>query len=128
MILANVLRRMRGRAVHSRGGSPHAHRRRCRARPLALEALEDRCLLSSYSFTLLADDSPDSPFLLPGPATGGIPTINDHGTVAFQAGLKSGDEGVFTRDTQGNLGIIATTSDLISDFRIAGGINDAGTV
>ena len=128
MFLANVLRRMRSRVVRSRGGSRHAQNRRCRARPLIVEALEERCLLSSYHFTLLADDGPTSFFVLPGPATGGIPTINDHGTVAFQAGLKSGGEGVFTRDTAGNLEIIATASDLISGFRLSGGINDAGTV
>jgi hypothetical protein len=54
--------------------------------------------------------------------------MNDQATVYFQAGLKSGGEGAFTRDAQGNLGIIAITSDLIRDFPIGGGINNAGTV
>src|SRR5713101_7037695 len=35
---------------------------RGRRRPLVLEALEDRCLLSSYSFKLIADTGPGSPF------------------------------------------------------------------
>jgi hypothetical protein len=34
-----------------------------RSRPLALEALEDR-MLPSYSFHLIADDGPNSPFTL----------------------------------------------------------------
>jgi streptogramin lyase len=55
-------------------------------------------------------------------------TLNDHGTVTFRARLWSGGEGAFTRDMQGNLGIIAITNDLISGFPIGGRINDAGTV
>jgi hypothetical protein len=125
MLLANVLRRLRPRAVHSRRGSRHAPGRRSRARPLVLEALEDRCLLSSYSFTLLADDGPNSPFAAFPTAT--APPLNNQGTGAFRAMLKSGGEGDFTRDAQGNLGIIAITSDLIRDFPFGGGINDAGT-
>jgi hypothetical protein len=124
MFLSNSLRRVRPRAVRGRGGSRHAPGRRSRARPLVLEPLEGRCLLSSYGFTLLADDGPNSPFTLvvpPGTA------VNDQGTVRFRSALRSGGEGVFTRDTQGNLGIIAITSDLIRDFPIYGGINDAGT-
>ena len=49
MFLSNVLRRLLPGAVHSRGGSRHARRRRSHTRPLVVEALEDRCLLSSYS-------------------------------------------------------------------------------
>jgi hypothetical protein len=121
----NALRGMRPRAVHSRGGSRHPHSRRSGDRPLALEALEDRCLPSSYSFTLLADDGPDSPFAFP--ACPGGPSLNDQGTAAFNADLKSGGAGKFTRDMQGNLGIIAVTSDLVSAF-LGGGITSAGTV
>jgi streptogramin lyase len=85
--------------------------------------LEDRNLLS-YSFTEIAEFGPNSFFSEP-IMTG---TLNDHGTVTFRARLGSGGEGVFTRDMQGNLGIIAITSDLISGFPIGGRINDAGTV
>jgi hypothetical protein len=125
MFLANVLRRIWPRAVHSRGGSRPAHSRRSRARPLVLEALEDRCLLSSYSFTLVADDGPHSPFA-EFPA-GTAPTLNNPGTGIFRATLNSGGSGLFSRDTQGNLGIIAITSDLIRDFPTGAIINDAGT-
>jgi hypothetical protein len=126
MFLFNALRGMRPRAVHSRGGSRHPHSRRSRGRPLVLEALEGRCLLSSYSFTLLADDGPGSPFAFP--AGPGGPSLGDQGTAAFHAALKSGGEGVFTRDTGGSLGIIAVTSDLVSAFPLGGGVNRAGTV
>jgi streptogramin lyase len=85
--------------------------------------LEDRTLLS-YSFTDIADFGPNSFFSQP-IMTG---TLNDHGTVTFRARLWSGGEGAFTRDMQGNLGIIAITNDLISGFPIGGRINDAGTV
>jgi hypothetical protein len=125
MFLANALRRMRPRAVHSQGGSRQAPGRRSRARPLVLEALEDRFLLSSYTFTLLADDGPTSPFAAFPTAT--APVLNAQGMAAFRALLKSGGEGLFTRDAQGNLGIIAITSDLISDFPFGGPLNDAGT-
>jgi hypothetical protein len=125
MFLSNVLRRMLPRAVHSRGGSRPAHSRRHRARPLVLEVLEDRCLLSSYSFALLADDGPHSFFgEFPAATT---PNLNNPGTGIFRAMPNSGGEGVFTRDMQGNLGIIAITSDLISGFPTGGIINDAGT-
>jgi hypothetical protein len=53
--------------------------------------------------------------------------VNDQGAVRFRSALRSGGEGVFTRDTRGNLGIIAVTSDLIRAFPLYGGINDAGT-
>jgi hypothetical protein len=98
--------------------------RRPRTRPLVLEALEDRCLLS-YSYALIADNGPDSFFSL-----GALnqPGLNDQGTVMFHSALKSGGEGVFTRDTQGSLGIIAITSDLARAFPLGGAINNAGTV
>src|SRR5262249_16102627 len=128
MFLANALRRMRPRAVRSHGGSRHAHGQRSRVRPLVLESLEDRCLLSAYSFALLADDGPNSPFDFSHPLLGGVPAMSDQATAYVLAGLKSGGEGAFTRDAQGHLGIIAITSDLIRDFPIGGGINNAGTV
>jgi arylsulfate sulfotransferase len=128
MFLSNVLRRMLPRAVHSRGGSRPAHSRRHRARPLVVEALEDRCLLSSYSFALLADDGPNSPFILQADLPQGPSPLNDHGTAEFHSALRSGGEGVFTRDTEGNLGIIAVTSDLARAFPLAGGLLESGTV
>jgi hypothetical protein len=91
---------------------------------LAIEALEDRVLLS-YNFTLLADDGSHNIFSA---GSLGTPTMNDQGTVTFHAALRSGGEGVFTRDTGGALGIIAITSDLVHDFPIGGSINNAGTV
>jgi hypothetical protein len=91
---------------------------------LAIEALEDRVLLS-YGFTLLADDGPHSFFSA---GSLGTPTMNDQGTVTFHAALRSGGEGVFTRDTAGALGIIAITSDRVHDFPIGGSINNAETV
>jgi hypothetical protein len=121
MFLSNVLRRILPCAVRSRGGSRHAHSRRHRARPVVLEALEDRCLLSAYNFSLLGDSGTFS-------LQGATPSMNDQGTVLFHAGLNSGGEGVFTRDTQGSLGIITVTSDLARAFPIGGGINDLGTM
>jgi hypothetical protein len=82
-------------------------------------------MLLSYSFTLLADDGPRSLFSA---GSLGTPTMNDQGTVTFHAALRSGGEGVFTRDTAGALGIIAITSDRVHDFPIGGSINNAGTV
>src|SRR5262249_45990763 len=106
-----LLNRLRARSHRSpTRHRPGARGRSSRAHPLTLETLEDRCLLSSYSFTLLADDGPNSPFTLVAPPG---TTINNQGTVRFRSALRSGGEGIFTRDTQGNLGIIAITSDLI---------------
>src|SRR6516162_2081290 len=125
MFLSNVLRRMLPRIVRSRGSSRPAHGQRSRARTLVLEALEDRCLLSSYSYALIADNGPNSFFSL---SALNQPGLNDDGTVMFHSALKSGGQGVFTRDTAGNLGIIAITSDLASAFPLGGAINNAGTV
>ena len=99
MFLSNVLRRMRARAGHCRGGARHAHTLRSRARPLVLEALEDRCLPSGYGFTLIADNGPSSIFTL-----GALnqPGLNDSGTVMFHSALKSGPIGVFTVDSAGS--------------------------
>jgi hypothetical protein len=125
MFLPNVMRAILRRTAHSRGGSLHTHRPTARARPLVLEPLEDRCLLSSYNYTLLADDGPNSIFSV----AASVPSVNDQGTAKFHATLRStGAEGVFTRDTNGQLGIIAVTSDLFRGFPLSGGINAAGTV
>src|SRR6516225_1135932 len=45
MFLTNVLRRMRPRAARIRGGARPAPGRRFTARPLVLEALEERCVM-----------------------------------------------------------------------------------
>jgi hypothetical protein len=92
---------------------------------LLLEALEDRCLLSAYDFTLIADNGPDSIFSL---AALNQPGLNDQGTAMFHSALKSGGIGVFTRDTEGSLVTIALTGDLAKDFFLGGGITDGGTV
>jgi hypothetical protein len=87
-----------------------------------LEPLEERTLLS-YSFTLIADNDPHSPYSVVenGP-------INDQGALAFRAVLKSGGEGLFTRAMDGSLGIIAITSDLVRTFPAGFSINKGGTV
>jgi hypothetical protein len=79
---------------------------------------------NAYAFTQIADFAPNSMFshvIMNG-------TLNDHGTVTFRAALWSGGEGAFTRDMEGNLGIIAITNDLISAVPIGGRINNSGTV
>src|SRR5260370_18421281 len=85
--------------------------------------VEDRFLPSIYSFTLLADDGPHSFFSA---GSLGTPTMNDQGTVTFHAALRSGGEGVFTRDTAGGLGIIPITRDPLHAFPIGGSINNPG--
>src|SRR5438552_8076143 len=125
MFLSNALHRIRRRAIRNLEDSRHAHGRRSRARPLLLEALEDRCLLSSYRFALLADDGLSSLFAAFPTTT--VLALNAQGTASFHAQLRSGGEGLFIRDAQGNLGIIAITSDLIRDFPFGGALNDAGT-
>src|SRR5262249_50694418 len=100
MFLSNFLRHMWPRAGHSRGRSCAVHRRRSRARPLDIEALEERCLLSSYNFALLADDGPHSLFGEFPALT--APVLNNPGTGIFRATLKSGGGGIFTRDMEGN--------------------------
>src|SRR5215831_11773242 len=125
MFLFNALRNMRARAVHSRGGWRLAHPRRSHARPV-VEALEDRCLLSSYRFALIADNGPSSIFSL---TALNQPGLNDQGTVMFHSALKSGPIGVFTVDSAGSLTTIART-DLVgaTDMFLGGGITGAGTV
>jgi hypothetical protein len=91
MFLSNALHRMRRRAIQNLGDARHAHGRRSPARPLILEALEDRCLLSSYRFALLADDGPGSPFAAFPTRT--APALNAQGTASFRGQLRSGGEG-----------------------------------
>ena len=62
MFLANALRRMRSRAVRSRGGSRHAPGWRSRVRHLVLESLEGRCLLSNFTLGPLVQVSVTNPF------------------------------------------------------------------
>jgi hypothetical protein len=102
---------------------PRPARRRA-GPPLRCEALEDRWLPSSYAFTQIAEFGPNSFFSQP-IMTG---TLNDHGTVTFRAVLSSGGQGAFTRDMEGNLGVIALTNDEITALPIGGRINDSGTV
>jgi arylsulfate sulfotransferase len=97
-------------------------RRSPRARPLVIEALEARTLLS-YSFTLIADNGPQSPYSVVNNAP-----INDQGMVPFRADLRSGGAGIFTRGMDGSLGIIAITSDLVRTFPFGLSISDGGTV
>jgi hypothetical protein len=126
MFLSNVWRRLRTRTVPSRGDSPHAHSRRCRARRLVLEALEDRYLLSAYAFTLIADNSANSIFSLDALNQ---PGLNDEGTVMFHSALRSGPIGVFTVNSAGSL-VTITRTDLVgaTDMFLGGGITDEGTV
>ena len=113
---------LRSIPASARSRSPQARRR---AQPaLLLEALEDRCVPSAYAFTDIADFGPNSFFSQP-IMTG---TLNNQGTVTFRAALSSGGQGAFTRDTEGNLGVIALTNDEITALPIGGRINDSGTV
>ena len=107
---------------------PGSQSRRRRSRPIRpqLEALEDRCLLSSYSFTPIADNGPNSSFSL---KALNQPGLNDEGTVMFHSALQSGPIGVFTVDRAGELGTIAQTDSVgASDFFLGGSITDDGTV
>jgi hypothetical protein len=98
-----------------RGRSP-------RDRPLVLEALEDRCLLSSYNFKLIAETGPQYSGLNVGQA------INDLGDVAYEGDLQSGGAGIFVRNDDGTFKIIAITSDVIKTFVLSPYMNDSGTV
>jgi ATP-binding cassette subfamily B protein len=78
----------------------------------------------NYIFTQIADDSSGSPFS----AFGFNSAINNDGTVAFNADLRTGGRGIFT-GRGGPLTLIATdTSGSISSLISAPTINDAGTV
>src|SRR5438128_2537228 len=96
-------------------------RRSPRARPLVVEALEERTLLS-YNFTMIADTS--GAF---GDVSRFFPSINSQGAVAFEANLKAGGEAIFT-GSGGELSRIAVTGDFIGSFTLAPKINSAGTV
>lgn len=124
MLLLNSLRGMIRQATARRDVSRRLPRRGRPNRRLVLEELEGRTLLSSYSFTPIADTGPGSPYS----GLGVGQAINDLGAVAFQANLRSGGEALLTRNVNGSLGIIATTSDLIRTFALSPYMNDSGTV
>ena len=81
-------------------------------------------MLLSYTFTPIADTSPDSPYsgLVVGQA------INDLGQVAFVAVLKSGGQAIYRTEADGRLTTIAQTDGLIRDFYLSPYMNDSGTV
>jgi hypothetical protein len=112
MWLSSILNSLSPSSPHTRTRRRPSPRKRPAARRLTLEALEDRCLLSSYSFTLIADTGPNSPYsgLNVGQA------INDLGDVAYEGNLKSGGAGIFARNHDGSSKIIAITSDVIKTF------------
>jgi pimeloyl-ACP methyl ester carboxylesterase len=125
MWLSSILNSLSPTSPHARTRRRPSPRQRPAGRRLTLEALEDRCLLSSYNFKLIADTGPNSPYsgLEVGQA------INNLGAVAFEANFKSGGEGIFTRNPDGSEGpIIAITSNLISSFTKSPYMNDSGTV
>jgi len=125
MLFSSWLRNMKRAAPAARPRTQTPPRQRATLRP-QLETLEDRCLLSTYSFTLIADNGPDSIFSL---TSLNQPGLNDDGTVMFHSGLKTGPIGVFTVDSAGSLTTIART-DLLgaTDMFLGGGITDEGTV
>lgn len=92
-----------------------------RNRPLVLEALEDRTLLS-YSFTLIAETGDRSSYSAV--QTG---TINQDGTVAFLSTLHSGGQAIIASDGE-SYRIIAVTSDLVESFVASTPINAQGRV
>src|SRR5215218_9042975 len=123
MWLSSILRsltpssaRARTRPRPSPAGRPPA----CR---LSVEALEDRALLS-YTFTPIADTSPDSPYgaLVVGQA------VNDLGQVAFVAVLNSGGQAIYRTEADGRLTTIAQSDGLIRDFYLSPYMNTSGTV
>src|SRR5687767_9736034 len=123
MWLSSILNSLRPNTPHTRTQrrpSPRLQTATCR---LTLEALEDRMLLS-YTFTPIADTSPDSPYsgLVVGQA------INDHGQVSLVALLKSGGQAIYRTEDDGPLTTIAQTDGLIRDFYLSPYMNDSGTV
>ena len=81
-------------------------------------------MLLSYTFTPIADTSPDSPYsaLAVGQA------INDYGQVALVAVLKAGGQAIYRTEEDGPLTTIAQTDGLIRDFYLSPYMNDSGTV
>jgi hypothetical protein len=124
MFLLNALRGMRTRTIRRRADRCPLPGRSRRPRQLFLEPLEDRCLLSSYSFTPITDTGPNSPYsgLEVGQA------INDLGQVAFVAVLNSGGQAIYRTEADGRLTTIAQTDGLIRDFYLSPYVNDSGTV
>lgn len=94
-----------------------------RSRPLVLEALEERTLLS-YSFTLVAETGDRSSYSAI--QTG---TINQDGTVVFLGTLHSGGQVIIASDPdRGSYRIIAITSDPVESFTTGMPINAQGRV
>jgi arylsulfate sulfotransferase len=125
MWLSSILNSLSPSSPHTRTRRRSSARKRPGACRLTLEALENRCLPSAYTFTPIADTGPTSPYsgLEVGQA------INDLGAVSFEANLRSGGAGIFTRNADGSQGpIIAITSDLIRTFTLSPYMNDSGTV
>src|SRR5216683_640018 len=83
-----------------------------------VDVLEDRTLLS-YTFTPIADTAGSYSSL-----SHFNPTMNQAGTVAFGAELRSGGEAILTSDG-GSPAIVAITSDLVSAFSLGPLINSA---
>src|SRR5215213_3285565 len=114
MWLSSLLNSRSPSPPQARTQSPPARRPRPAPRRLALEAVEDRMLLS-YSFTPIADTGPGSLYGALDRAA-----INDLGAVAFRANLKAGGAGIFTRNPDGSQGpTIAMTGDLIRTFTLS---------
>ncbi len=84
---------------------------------LSVEVLEDRMVLTGYTFATISDQ-----VVFLGPAA----SINDSGTVAFAAVLDAGQLGVFTGDG-GALTIVADNTSQFSGF-LSPSINDQGAV
>jgi Cadherin domain len=123
MWLSSILNSLIPGPSHTRTRRRPLSRQRPTGHRLTLEALEDRLVLS-YTFTPIADTSPDSLY-------SGLdrPAINDLGATAFTANLRSGGAGIFTRNADGSQGpIIAVTNDLIRTFTLSTFMNDSGTV
>lgn len=121
MFLVHALAEMVRRSAVRRNSSRRWPTRRRRNRPLIMEGLEERTLLS-YSFELIA-------------ATGGaysalrfVPFLNSEGLVAFQADLRDGGEAVFRTGRHGRLTTIADTRGPLQAFVFAPVMNDDGTV
>ncbi|MCI0372258.1 MAG: hypothetical protein L0214_13015 [candidate division NC10 bacterium] len=104
MSIVNVLREMLRRPAVGR-------------RPLRLESLEERCMLS---YTLIADDA--GAFALPG-----RPALNEDGTVAFRARHGAGVDFIFT-SAGGPLTLIAVTKNAGDAFAGDHPINSQGAV
>jgi hypothetical protein len=78
--------------------------------------------------TLLAGDSPGSPFKDFGPRDASAPSMSATGTVAFFATLAGGDSGIFTTSDGKTYTAVVNTGDRFSELGTAPAINADGTV